>query len=312
MNSSEQLLDTYSQAVTSTVRAVSASVVHVAVDSETPLGSAGSGSAVAISEEGYFVTAAHVLSRGRTGQLTFTDGRTSRFATIGRDVLSDIAVIHTGEPAAPIKVGNAADLQIGQLVIAIGSPLGFQGSVTAGIVSGLGRSLPAAGARGRMIENVIQTDAALNPGNSGGALVDSQARLVGINTAVAGMGLGLAVPINDSTQRIIEALKHDGRFERAYLGIASASLELPPPVRARLGRSRAAIVMDVMNGSPADRAGVRNGDLVTKIGSHNIAGAADIQALMTGELINHDTQLSIIRNSRELKLTVRPQRLLVE
>ena len=314
MKANDQILDAYSQTVTGVVRAAGPSVTHITVGSTSPFSAGrGSGSAVAISEAGYFVTAAHVIANGRSGKMAFADGRVTSFKAVGSDPLSDIAVIKADDAAKPIRIGNAANLQTGQMVIAIGSPMGFQGSVTAGIVSGLGRSMPAQHQRmGRMIENIIQTDAALNPGNSGGALVDSQAQLVGINTAVAGMGLGLAVPINDSTQRIIDLLMRDGRFERAFLGIASASAELPPHAQGRLNRKQAVIVLDVTPGSPADKAGVRQGDIVLKIGSHDVTNATDIQALMTSDLIDRETEIEILRNGHTDTLVVRAKRLNIE
>lgn len=314
MNTDKQLLDTYSQTVTQVVKAASPSVTHVTISVRSSFGrGTGTGSAVAISEDGYFVTAAHVVANGQAGQMAFGDGRTAGFRVVGSDPLSDIAVIKADDTAKPVRIGNAANLQAGQLVIAIGSPMGFQGSVTAGIVSGLGRSLPAQGSRsGRMIENIIQTDAALNPGNSGGALVDSQAQLVGINTAIAGIGLGLAVPINDSTQRIIDSLRRNGRFERAYLGIASASVQLPPDVRERLNRKQAAVVLDVVPGSPADTAGVRQGDIVLRIDAQNVANATDVQRLMTSDFIGRETEIEILRNKLITILTIRPQRLSID
>ncbi len=309
-NGKDSSLDSYSQTVTSVVKVASASVTHVAVRPSRSGRQAGSGSAVAISEDGYFVTAAHVIRNGTDGTMQFSDGRSARFETIGSDSLSDIAVIKASDNAQPIKIGHAEDLQTGQLVIAIGSPYGLQGSVTAGIVSGLGRSLPARESQsGRMIENIIQTDAALNPGNSGGALVDSHAHLVGINTAVAGVGLGLAVPINDSTQHIIDALMHTGAFERSYLGIASASAELAPAAKRTLRRSPAAIVLDVTAGSPAAKAGIQPGDTILKIGGHAVTNAQDIQRLMTAELIDHEIEVEIIRNGRLQTISITPERL---
>ena len=306
-------LDAYSQVVTNVVKTATPSVAHVEVSVGGGYGiRMGSGSAVAISEDGYLVTSAHVVNGGRAGKLTFTDGSSSNFRTVGRDSLSDIAVIQTDTDTIPIKIGNAGALQAGQLVVAIGSPLGLQGSVTAGIVSALGRSMPAQNRSGRMIENVIQTDAALNPGNSGGALVDSQAHLVGINTAVAGAGLGLAVPINDSTQRIIDSLKRHGHFERAYAGIASASVDLPPNIRGSLNRKKAAVVLDVTVGSPADKAGLRQGDVVLDIGTHEVTSATDIQNLLTDDLIGKKTELKILRNGQILSLIIQPKVLQVD
>lgn len=312
-NTDINVLDVYSKTVTEVVKAASPSVAHIETKSGRPYSyRVGSGSAVAISEDGYFITAAHVVNNSRAGKVTFTDGRSADFLTVGSDTLSDIAVIQTNIDTKPIKIGNAGKLQTGQLVVAIGSPLGFHGSVTAGIVSGLGRSLPAQNRAGRMIENVIQTDAALNPGNSGGALVDSRAQLVGINTAVAGLGLGLAVPINDSTGRIIDALKREGHFERAYLGIASANAELSLRVSEAVHQKQAAIVLEITPGSPADTAGLRQGDVLLKIGSHEVTGATDIQNLLTHDLIGKKTELEILRDGHVRKVSIQPKTLQVD
>ena len=179
----------------------------------------------------------------------------SRSRSVGSDPLSDLAVVRSeGRDLQPANLGDAERLRVGQLVVAIGNPHGFAGSVTAGVVSALGRSLPArSGAATRIIDNVIQTDAALNPGNSGGALVNGLAEVVGVNTAVAGVGLGLAVPINAATRSIVGALMSDGRVRRAYLGIAGGPRPLPPRARAELGRTAAVEVVEVVPGSPADR-----------------------------------------------------------
>ena len=200
---SEATLDAYSRTVIAVAEALGPSVANLQVSRRTRRGSAlGAGSGVVISPDGFLITSAHVVEGSKRGVATFSDGRESNVAVVGADPLSDLAVLRAdGGDFAPAVLGDAAELRVGQLVVAIGNPQGFASSVTAGVVSGLGRSLPV-GARGgprRLVENVIQTDAALNPGNSGGALVDGSARVVGINTALAGIGLGLAVPINDAT-----------------------------------------------------------------------------------------------------------------
>ncbi len=209
-------------------------------------------------------------------------------------------------------LGDAGDLRVGQLVVAIGNPRGFGGSVTAGVVSALGRSLPV-GPRGaqRLVENVVQTDAALNPGNSGGALADGDGRVVGINTAVAGIGLGLAVPINDTTRRIVHALMTDGAVRRAYLGIAGGSRPLPPRVAQRVGRSSGVEVIEVVPGSPADRAGIRPEDLLLALDGTPLRGVDDLQRLMTGERIDNTAEALLVRGDRELRVDVVPDELRV-
>src|SRR6266849_1693976 len=250
-------LDAYSRAVTQVVERLSPSVASVRVRR-------GSGSAVAITSDGFMLTSAHVVGRARRGEATLTDGRGVAFEVVGADPLSDLAVLR-GDAAdlVPAELGEAESLRIGQLVIAIGNPYGFTGSVTAGVVSGLGRSLPVAG--GRVVDNGSQTDAALNPGNSGGALADGHARVVGINTAVAGVGLGLAVPINTATRKIIAALMRDGRFRRAWLGIAGGPRPLPPKLARELGRRGGVEVVEVVPDSPAAAGGLRAEDLIVSV-----------------------------------------------
>src|ERR671930_1028849 len=199
--SEQEALDAYSQAVISVAETLTPSVANLRVRR-------GGGSAVVITPDGFMLTSAHVVARTRGGRASFVDGRELEFDVVGSDPLSDLAVLRAdGRELVPAELGDAEHLRVGQLVVAIGNPHGFTGSVTAGVVSALGRSLPTrSGSAVRYVDNVIQTDAALNPGNSGGALVDSRGRVVGINTAVAGVGLGLAVPIDSATREIIGAL----------------------------------------------------------------------------------------------------------
>jgi S1-C subfamily serine protease len=212
-----------------------------------------------------------------------------------------------GDGLVPATLGEAERLRVGQLVVAIGNPNGFAGSVTAGVVSALGRSLPArAGRTMRYIDNVIQTDAALNPGNSGGALVDSAGRVVGVNTAVAGVGLGLAVPINAATRQIIGALMRHGRVRRAYLGVAGGPRPLPPSARAQLGRAAGVEIVEVANGSPAERAGLRAEDLVVELDGQPVERVDDVQRLMTEATIGRTLSIRVLRGGRTLELSVRP------
>jgi S1-C subfamily serine protease len=301
-------LDAYSRAVIAVAEALGPSVVNLQVRRRTRRGpAAGAGSGVVISGDGFLITSAHVVQGSRRGVAAFSDGREIEVALVGADPLSDLAVLRAqAGDLVPAPLGDAADLRVGQLVVAIGNPQGFAGSVTAGVVSGLGRSLPV-GVRGgprRMVENVIQTDAALNPGNSGGALVDGSARVVGINTAVAGIGLGLAVPINDATRAIIATLMRDGRVRRAQLGAAVAPRPIPPPVAERLGRTGAVQVLQVLENSPAERAGLRRGDLLLELDGEPVDDASALQRLMVAERIGRRVRLRVLREGRELPLEI--------
>jgi S1-C subfamily serine protease len=270
---------------------------------------AGAGSAVALTPDGFMLTSAHVVSGpGRSGRVAFVDGRELNFEVVGLDRLSDLGVLRVeGNDLAPADLGHAEELRVGQLVVAIGNPHGFAGSVTAGVVSALGRSLPARSGRTfRYIDNVIQTDAALNPGSSGGALVDSAGRVVGVNTAVAGMGLGLAVPINAATRQIIGSLMHDGRVRRAYIGIAGGPRPLPPQARLRLDRKAGLEVVEVAEGSPAQRAGLRPEDLIVEMGGRAVQRADDVQQLMNDAAINRPLPARVLRGDRWLELEIHP------
>ena len=267
------------------------------------------GSAVVFTSDGFLLTNAHVVGQATGGTAAFWDGTSVPFQVVGADPLSDLAVVRaTGETPAPAVLGEADDLVVGQLVVAVGNPLGLTGSVTAGVVSALGRSMPA-GQHG-LIEDVIQTDAALNPGNSGGALADSRARVVGINTAVAGVGLGLAVPVNGTTRRIVSALMHDGRVRRAYLGIVVAPAPVAPVWRPRLGgRATGLRVASVVAGGPADRAGLRAGDLLLTAGGHEVATAQDLQRLMFAEAIGRPLAITVMRNGALVDVIAEPSEL---
>jgi len=274
----------------------------------------GAGSAFGLTPDGFLLTCAHVVAgrsgqtRPSTGRASFVDGRELKFEVVGTDRLSDLAVLRVeGGDLQPAVLGDAEGLRVGQLVVAIGNPNGFAGSVTAGVVSALGRSLPArAGRRVRFIDNVIQTDAALNPGNSGGALVDSRCRVIGVNTAVAGVGLGLAVPINGATRQIIGALMTEGRVRRAYIGIAGGPRPLQPQARTRLGRKGG---VEVVEGSPAERAGVRAEDLIVELDGQPIERVDEVQRLMTGQAIGQPLAVQVLRGERLLDLEIRPEEL---
>jgi S1-C subfamily serine protease len=306
-----EALDAYSRVVVDVAEKLAPSVANLRVMRRGRGGQvpAGAGSAVALSPDGFLLTSAHVVAgQGRTGRAAFVDGRELSFRVVGSDPLSDLAVLRAdGGDLVPATLGEAENLRVGQLVVAIGNPNGFAGSITAGVVSALGRSLPArAGRTVRYIDNVIQTDAALNPGNSGGALVDSSSRVVGINTAVAGVGLGLAVPINAATRQIVGALMRDGRVRRAYIGIAGGPRPLPPHARVRLGRSSGIEVVEVAPGSPAQRAGLRAEDLIVELGGSPVERVDDVQRLMTSDAIGRPLPVRIMRGDRWLDLELSP------
>ena len=302
-------LDAYSRVVTFVAESVAPSVANLRVARGR---GAGGGSGVMITPDGFLLTSAHVVeAAGGRVAASFTDGRELGLRVIGADPLSDLAVLRADEPAPPpAPLGDAAALRVGQLVVAIGNPHGFASSVTAGVVSALGRSLPTRSGRAvRIVDDVIQTDAALNPGNSGGALVDGRGRVVGINTAVAGIGLGLAVPINATTRQVVAALMRDGRVRRAWVGIAGGTRPLPPTVAARLGRRRGLEVVEVVADSPAARAGVRPEDLIVAVGDEPVLGVDDLQRLLTAERIGESVELSVVRGATDHRLALVPREL---
>jgi S1-C subfamily serine protease len=305
----EEPLDAYSRAVIEAAERVSPSVAAVEVlRGGRPRGS---GSAVAITPDGFLLTSAHVVAGGDRVRATFDDGRMLGAEIRGRDPLSDLAVLrtHDGELASA-DLGDASRLRVGQLVVAIGNPHGFGGSVTAGVVSALGRSLPTrAGATMRVVDDVIQTDAALNPGNSGGALCDSRGRVVGINTAVAGIGLGLAVPVNTVTREIVASLMRDGRVRRAYLGIAGGPRPLPPRVARELDVRDGIEIVEVVEGSPAAAAGLRPGDIVFGVGGDRVTGTRDIQRKMLADAIGKRTSIELVRDGTAFTVEAVPREL---
>jgi S1-C subfamily serine protease len=303
-------LDAYSQIVAGVAEQITPKVASLRVPRRGSGGRGESlGSAVVFTADGFLLTNAHVVGQATGGTAAFWDGTTAPFTVVGADPLSDLAVVRaTGATPPPAVLGEADSLVVGQLVVAVGNPLGLAGSVTAGVVSALGRSMPAG--QQRIIEDVIQTDAALNPGNSGGALADSRARVVGINTAVAGVGLGLAVPINSTTRRIVSALMHDGRVRRAYLGIAVAPAPVAPVWRSRLGgRSTGLRVASVVTGGPGDRAGLRTGDLLLTADGHEVATAQDLQRLMFADAIGRRLGITVMRNGALVDVIAEPSEL---
>ena len=304
--------DAYSRTVSGVAERLTPSVAHLAVMRRTRRGRAeGAGSSVAISSDGFMLTSAHVVAGGNRVSASFSDGREVGAEVIGADPLSDLAVVRAdARDLEPAQLGDADELRVGQLVVAIGSPMGLAGTVTAGVVSALGRSLPTrSGSAGRLVENVIQTDAALNPGNSGGALADGLSRVVGVNTAVAGIGLGLAVPINDATRKIISSLMKEGRVRRAYIGIVGGSRPLPPKIAKRLERQKGIEVVEVVSGSPAARAGLRPEDLIVEVDGEAMGDVGDLQRLMVAERIGHGVEVHVVRDGASLKLGLIPREL---
>jgi S1-C subfamily serine protease len=302
----DQALDAYSQVVTTVADRLIPSVASLRVRQQARGRSAdGAGSGVVITPDGFALTSAHVVDGTDRGSASFVDGREVAFDVVGRDRLSDLAVLRLqGDGFHTAELGEAESLRVGQLVVAIGNPMGFAGSVTAGVVSALGRALPTGA--GRVVENVIQTDAALNPGNSGGALAEGHGRVVGINTAVAGVGLGLAVPIDDGTRRIMRALMTSGKVQRAYIGIAGGGRPLPPRAAAAVGRANGVEVMEVVDGSPAARAGIRSGDLIVELDCTAVADARDLQRLMVGERIGRSVGVLLWRDDELRTLELHP------
>jgi len=310
--SNGEALDAYSSVVTSVAEHLLPRVASLRVLRRVPGGrrAEGGGSAVAITPDGFLLTSAHVVQGSAGGTASFTDGRELEMEVVGTDPLSDLAVIRVR--ASDLQAGELGDadaLRVGQLVVAVGNPLGFSGSITAGVVSALGRALPArAGSATRIVENVIQTDAALNPGNSGGALADGRGRVVGVNTAVAGIGLGLAVPVNATTRQIIAALMSEGRYRRAYLGIAGGPRPLPPKVARTVEPPRDAgvEVVEVVTGSPADQAGLRPEDLILDVDGTPVSSARDLQRLMSQDLIGRSLEIRVVRDGQLVSLSATP------
>lgn len=307
-------LDAYSRTVIEVAERLGPSVANLRVTRPTRGGRApaGGGSAIVLTPDGFLLTSAHVVSgTNRSGTATFPDGREHAFTVRGTDRFSDLAVLRAdADDLTAGPLGDAGGLRVGQLVVAIGNPHGFAGSVTAGVVSALGRSLPAGSRRAvRFIDNVIQTDAALNPGNSGGALVTSDGLVVGVNTAVAGVGLGLAVPIDAASRRIVGQLMTEGRVRRAYLGIAGGPRPLPPTARVRYGRATGVEVVEVSPGSPAKRAGLRAEDLVVALSGEPVTGVGDIQRLMVSDRIGARVALEALRGGRTVSLEIVPEEL---
>jgi len=297
------LLDSYSRTVSWVAEKLLPSVAALKVEDQMHR-PAGAGSAVLISADGLLVTSAHVVQGSNRGTAAFTTGDEAPFEVVGADRLSDLAVVRAaGNGYQPATLGDAGRLRVGQLVIAIGNPLGFEGSVSAGVVSALGRSLMAsAGPGARLLGDVIQTDASLHPGNSGGALANSAGEVVGINTALVGpwvgQGLGMAVPVNESTRAVIGTLAAGRRVRRAYLGIGGGPRPLPPAVARATGFARGVEVVSVVNSSPAGQAGLRPRDIIVSLDSKPVGDVRELQAVLGERYIGKKVAIGYIRDGR--------------
>jgi S1-C subfamily serine protease len=310
MDPSEDLdaLDAYSRTVSSVAERLLPSVASLLVHGRR---GEGAGSAVVLTEDGFLLTSAHVVHGASSGEAQFLDGTETAFDVVGADRLSDLAVLRTrGQAGPPAVLGDAERIRVGQLVVAVGNPLGLAGSVTAGVVSALGRSLPTRSGRTvRLVDDVIQTDAALNPGNSGGALADSAARVVGVNTAVAGFGVGLAVPVNTTTRRIVGELMSSGRVRRAWIGVGGASAPLPPPLAERFGRRHGVRITQVVPDSPAAVAGLRAGDILVTVGDRPITVIQDLTRFMLDAPIGGRLPVTVVRSGAFVDVIVVPDEL---
>jgi S1-C subfamily serine protease len=304
--SDTDLLDTYSAAVTSAVRKIRPAVVHIAVHRDDKR--AGSGSGFVITPDGYVLTNSHVAGKAASLEVSLPDGRETTARLVGDDPDSDLAVIRIDAPVDDWCVlGDSAQVEVGQVAIAIGSPYGFQHTVTSGIVSALGRSMRSQA--GRLIDDVIQTDAALNPGNSGGPLVSSKGEVIGVNTAVILPAQGICFAIGANTARLIAGwLITEGRVPRARIGVGGENV----PISRRyvrhfdLPRESGVRAIQVEKGGPAQEAGLQEGDLIIGLGDENIGGVDDLHRLLVGHEAVRDTVLRVIRRTERIDLPIRP------
>lgn len=295
------VLDAFSHAVTTVVDRVAPAVVHV---SDGRAGASG----VVIAPDGWILTNAHVVERSSSVEISFRDGTTSRGSVEGRDVATDLAIVRVPGSSQAAELGDSDALRVGQLVIAIGDPLGFQSTVTTGVVSALGRSLR--GRDGRLIENVIQTDAALNPGNSGGPLVDTAGRVVGVNTAIIANAQGICFAVPSATAKLVAAaLIRDGRVRRAYIGLSGVPTPIGRPLAAALGIAASAgiRVLDVAAGSPADGAGLLPGDIIAFVNGTSVPTLTALQRVLTADRIFRPTPVVAIRRGERRELSIIPQ-----
>jgi len=311
------LHDAYSQAVMAAVETVSPSVVKIEVSRKAPAPrgpreAGGSGSGFIISPDGLVMTNSHVVHGAAQVQVVLSDGRRPDSVLVGEDPESDLAVLRVYAPnLAPLKFANSATLRVGQLAIAIGNPYGFEATVTAGVVSALGRSLRSQS--GRLMEDIIQTDAALNPGNSGGPLVNSRGEVIGVNTAVILPAQGICFAIASNTAQLIAGwLVKEGRVRRSYLGIAGQTAPIHARLRRhyRLQQDRGVLVVGVEPGGPARRAGLREGDLIISFKAHPISGIDELLRKLVGSEIGVASTMTVLRQSEKLELSITPRELL--
>ena len=306
------LLDAYSEAVTGVVERISPTVVHMSVRQKVKDGRGvyrnvdGGGSGVVVAPDGYIVTNCHVVEHAAEMEAVTYEGMRCTAQLVGKDAATDLALVRINAASLPaISLGDSNRLRVGQVAIAIGSPLGYQRTVTAGVVSALGRSMRSMS--GRLIEEVIQTDAALNPGNSGGPLVDSKSRLIGINTAIIQMAQGIcfAIPVN-TVRRVVSQLFSQGRVVRGFLGISGQTIPLPTRVirHYSLPQQTAVSIMAVVPGSPAQNAGLREGDIITRLGDNTVSSVDDIHRSLIGDTVGRKTEVSYLRDWVKLATAV--------
>jgi S1-C subfamily serine protease len=309
------LLDAYSHAVIHAAERVSPSVVHIHVATQrsprrsgAPREARGTGSGFIFTPDGFILTNRHVVSRAKSIEVGLIDGARYHADRVGDDPHSDLAVVRITAPnLVPAPLGDAGKLRVGQLVVAIGNPYGFECTVTAGVVSALGRSLRARS--GRMIDNVIQTDAALNPGNSGGPLVTSQGEVIGVNTAVILPAQGLCFAISMTTARFVAGLLiKEGRIRRSYIGVGGQSVPIPRRLVRyyNLERPGGVLVASVEPGSPADRAGIREGDILVELAGQPIGGIDDLHRFLTDLRVGVSSSLALLRGAEKKLVTIAP------
>ncbi len=307
----EAILDAYSRTVTSVARAVSPAVVRI--DVQRPARrrrgpSGGNGSGFVFTPDGFILTNSHVVHAARRIDAVLRDGRRFRAELIGDDPDTDLAVVRIdADELVKTQLGDSHAIQVGQLVVAVGNPYGFQCTVTAGVVSGLARSMRAR--TGRLIDNVIQTDAALNPGNSGGPLVDSQARVIGVNTAIIlpAQGVCLAIPIN-TAKFVATRLIAYGRVKRGSLGLGGQDVQLPARMLAThdLMSDCGVLIGAVEPGSPAQRAGLREGDVIVEFAGDPVGGIDDLHRLLTEERAGVKSMITVVRGEKKVTVDVTP------